>query len=127
MTRSLSLSIFLLALVCRVAFAQGDQPRDTYLVAQMTKYHIPGMSLAVVRDGTLVAVKGYGLTNVELSVPASPASVYMIGSVTKQFTAAAIMMLVEDGKLAERCNPGLRRSAGRTGHQRPRGRASPVR
>jgi CubicO group peptidase (beta-lactamase class C family) len=66
----------------------------------MQREHIPGLSLAVVKDGRVVRARGYGLANVELNVPARVDSVYEIGSMTKQFTATAIMMLVEDGKLS---------------------------
>ena len=48
----------------------------------------------------MVLAKGYGLANVELDVPAAANTVYEILSVTKQFTAAAILMLVEEGKIA---------------------------
>src|SRR4051812_7784993 len=65
----------------------------------MAALHIPGLSLAVVRDGKVIKAQGYGLANLELKVPATKASVYEIGSTTKQFTAAAIMLLVEDGRL----------------------------
>jgi CubicO group peptidase (beta-lactamase class C family) len=53
-----------------------------------------------VRNGEVVKAKGYGLANVELNVPASAETVYQSGSTGKQFTATAVMMLVEDGKLA---------------------------
>ena len=65
----------------------------------MQKRHFPGVSIAVVRDGQVVCSKGYGLANVELSVPATEKTVYQLASVTKTFTAAAIMMLIEEGKL----------------------------
>jgi D-alanyl-D-alanine carboxypeptidase len=52
-----------------------------------------------VQDGKVVLAKGYGLANVELSVSASENTVYQLASVTKTFTATAIMMLVQDGKL----------------------------
>jgi CubicO group peptidase (beta-lactamase class C family) len=48
----------------------------------------------------LTKAKGYGLANVELNVPATEHTVYQWASVTKQFTAAAILMLADDGKLA---------------------------
>jgi D-alanyl-D-alanine carboxypeptidase len=72
---------------------------DAYLQAEMEKRHIPGLSVAVVSDGKVLFASGYGLANVELSVPATPASVYKIGSITKPFTATAIMMLAEEGKI----------------------------
>ncbi len=73
---------------------------DEYVQAEMKKRHIPGLSIAVVQNGEVLLAKGYGLANVELSVPATAETVYQIGSITKQFTATAIMMLVEDGKLS---------------------------
>src|SRR5512141_372407 len=54
----------------------------------------PGVSVAVARGGKIIYAKGYGLASVELSVPATPDTVYRIGSITKQFTAAAVMQLV---------------------------------
>lgn len=59
----------------------------------------PGGAAIVVRDGQVVLRKAYGLANVELGVPLTPDSVFELGSVTKQFTAAAILMLVEQGKV----------------------------
>lgn len=59
----------------------------------------PGAAVLVVLDGQPVLRKGYGLANVELGVPVSPDMVFEIGSVTKQFTAAAILLLQERGQL----------------------------
>jgi CubicO group peptidase (beta-lactamase class C family) len=59
----------------------------------------PGASAIVVRDGQVVLRKGYGLANLELGVPNTPETVFELGSVTKQFTAAAILMLAEQGKI----------------------------
>ncbi len=60
----------------------------------------PGVTVIVVRKGQVVHRAGYGLANIELGVAAKPDHVFRIGSVTKQFTSAAIMMLAEEGKLA---------------------------
>src|SRR2546427_1423946 len=73
---------------------------DDYVKAEMQRQHIPGLSLAVVRDGQIVLAKGYGLANVELQVPAKPETIFQSGSMGKQFTATAVMMLVEAGKLS---------------------------
>src|SRR5689334_2109386 len=73
---------------------------DDYLNTEIAAKHIPGLSLAVVRDGKVEKLSAYGLANIELSVPASPQTVFQIQSVTKTFTATAILMLVEEGKLA---------------------------
>ena len=72
---------------------------DDYVSARMRQLHIPGLSLAIVRDGRVTKAQGYGLANLELRAHATKDTVYEIGSNTKQFTAAAIMMLVEDGKI----------------------------
>jgi CubicO group peptidase (beta-lactamase class C family) len=66
----------------------------------MQQRKIPGLSLAVVRNGEIVKAKGYGLSNVELNVPATPETIYQSGSVGKQFTATLVMMLAEEGKLS---------------------------
>src|SRR5258706_516100 len=88
----------LYSLIPYPAGAQTDQV-DAYIKAEMEKRHVPGISVAVVRDGKVVLAKGYGLANVELGVPATADTVYEIGSITKQFTATAIMILVEEGKI----------------------------
>jgi CubicO group peptidase (beta-lactamase class C family) len=66
----------------------------------MQRQHIPGLSLLIAKDGKIVSAEGFGLANVELEVPAKPETVYQSGSVGKQFTATAVMMLVEQGKIA---------------------------
>jgi D-alanyl-D-alanine carboxypeptidase len=73
---------------------------DDYAKAEMQRQHIPGLSLAVIKDGKSIKVEGYGLANVELNVPARPETVYKIGSVSKQLIAAGILILIEDGKLS---------------------------
>jgi len=65
----------------------------------MLTQHIPGVSLLVNKDGKIALVKGYGLANVEEHVAVKPDTVFQSGSVGKQFTATAVMMLVEEGKL----------------------------
>lgn len=78
--------------------AHADKVDDDVKV-QMQRRRIPGLSLAVIKDGKLVKAKGYGFASLELKVPATPETVYQLCSVTKQFTATAIMLLVQDGKL----------------------------
>ncbi|HEU4602225.1 MAG TPA: serine hydrolase domain-containing protein [Steroidobacteraceae bacterium] len=72
---------------------------DRYVTAQMAKQHIPALSLAVLKNGTPAKLKGYGLANVELEVRATPETVYQIGSMSKQFIAAGIVLLSDEGKL----------------------------
>ena len=59
----------------------------------------PGCALGVYRDGQIAYAKGYGLANVEENVPITPKSVFDIGSTSKQFTAASILLLEKQGKL----------------------------
>ena len=94
------ITVFTIALVFGAATLVKADEIDRYIETQMRNLHIPGVSLAVVRGGRIVKAKGYGLANIEAKSPAAPDSVYEIGSLTKQFTAAAIMLLVEDGKIS---------------------------
>ena len=65
----------------------------------LKRSNVPGISLAVVKAGKMVKAQGYGLANLEWNVPATPETVYQLASVTKQFTATAVMLLVEEGKV----------------------------
>jgi CubicO group peptidase (beta-lactamase class C family) len=60
----------------------------------------PGCALGVMRDGRLAYAKGYGLASVELGIPITPTTVFDLGSVSKQFTALAVVLLAQDGKLS---------------------------
>ncbi|MCW4462239.1 beta-lactamase family protein [Sphingomonas sp. BT-65] len=73
---------------------------DAYVARQMESQHVPGLSLAVIDRGRVVKLKSYGRANLELNTPMTPDSVIDIGSLTKSFTAAAIMLLVQDRKVA---------------------------
>ena len=79
--------------------AQADQV-DTYLKSQMREHRIPGLTLKIIRDGKTIKTAAYGLANVELNVPTKPETVFEIGSITKQFTAAGILLLAQEGKLS---------------------------
>jgi CubicO group peptidase (beta-lactamase class C family) len=74
-------------------------PVDTYIQAEMANQKIPGFALLVSRAGKVIRTQGYGLANVELQVPVKPETIFQSGSVGKQFTATAIMILVEEGKI----------------------------
>ena len=65
----------------------------------MREQHIPGIGLAVVRNGKIAKANGYGMANVEVRTPVSPKTIFEAGSISKQFTATAIMVLAEEGKL----------------------------
>jgi len=65
----------------------------------MNRQRLPGLALLVSRAGQVVRAQGYGLANVELQVPVKPETIFQSGSVGKQFTATAVMILVEEGKI----------------------------
>lgn len=91
--------VLLLSTTC-LAQEPFEKQLDEYLHAQMQAQQIPGVALAVVRDGKIVLARGYGLANVEHQIPVKPETIFQSGSTGKQFTATAVMMLVEEGKLS---------------------------
>jgi hypothetical protein len=76
-----------------------DAAIDEFVRAYIKRHAVPSAAIAVVHNGRIVKASGYGTANVELDVPATDRSLYEIGSITKQFTAEAVMALVEEGKL----------------------------
>lgn len=88
--------------------ALAQTPDDKNLAAAIDKVaaaavaagESPGLEVAVVKNGKPVLVKGYGYANLEQHVPVSNTSVFRVGSVTKQFTAVALLLLAEEGKLS---------------------------
>jgi len=79
----------------------GDCSMKPRVDALMQSYSgdVPGASVLVLRDGEPIVRAGYGLANVETHTPATPTTNYRLASVTKQFTAASILLLAEDGRL----------------------------
>src|SRR6202171_3506419 len=73
---------------------------DHYVDAEMRREHVPGIAVGIYSRGQILLAKGYGLANIELNVPVKAETVFQSGSVGKQFAAAAIMMIVEEGKVA---------------------------
>ena len=73
---------------------------DRVVKDAMSTYRIPGVSLAVLRDGKIILLKSYGLANVEHQIPVKPETIFQSGSIGKQFTAAAIMILAQENKLS---------------------------
>ena len=87
---------------CRDAFSQSQvmSAIDAIMEAPIKAGKVAGGSVAVVKGNDTVLVKGYGFADLELDVPTPPRATYEIGSVTKQFTAASILLLAEQGKLS---------------------------
>lgn len=88
-------------LTAQVAEPTSDQlaEMDRQIRALMTENRIPGVLIGVAARGRLIHTKSYGMADVELRVPVSDSSVFEIGSISKQFVAAATMLLVEEGRV----------------------------
>jgi CubicO group peptidase (beta-lactamase class C family) len=109
-SRPLSILLTAASAACVVAptlSAQASAPRgrvvatiDSLATTFLADGPVAGVSVAVVKGRDTILTKGYGLADVENEVPATAKTVYRIGSITKQFTSAAVMRLVDDGKLA---------------------------
>jgi CubicO group peptidase (beta-lactamase class C family) len=85
-----------------VCFAQqsADWPAlEQYVNASMKDWKVPGASVAIVKDGSVVYMKGFGVRDVRTNQPVTPDTLFDIGSCTKAFTSAAVAMLVDDGKM----------------------------
>ena len=73
---------------------------DRWIAAELEDRGVIGASLVVVRDGTTVLAKGYGVARTGTETPVDARTPFAIGSVTKQFTCALVAMLADDGRLA---------------------------
>jgi CubicO group peptidase (beta-lactamase class C family) len=69
------------------------------IFTEWNKTDVPGCALGIIKEGKLIYAKGYGLANMEYDIPNSASSVFRIGSTSKQFTAASIVLLAEKDKL----------------------------
>ncbi|HEX9901554.1 MAG TPA: serine hydrolase domain-containing protein, partial [Acidobacteriota bacterium] len=113
--RSLSVSLLLIFIISGAAASglaadsrlplppspQGDLASQIdAILAQTYKPGEPGAAVLVKKGGQVLFRRGYGLANLELNVPVEPDMVFRLGSITKQFTAVAVLMLAEQGKLS---------------------------
>jgi len=91
-------------IVVTVVLLLGQSARadrvDKYLEGQMKQHRIPGVALTIVQNGKRIKTAAYGLANLELQARTKPEMVFEIGSITKQFTAAGILLLAQEGKLS---------------------------
>lgn len=92
--------LLLCSLLVTTSLGAVSDPVDAFVLAEMGRQHIPGLALLVSRSGEPIRAQGYGFSNVELQVPVKPETIFQSGSVGKQFTATAVMMLVEEGKIS---------------------------
>ena len=85
-------------LLCLIAFGRAD-PIDDFVKAELIRTKSPSIAFGIIKDGKLVKHEVYGKANLEFDVDAKKGDRYEIGSITKQLTAMATLLLVEDGKL----------------------------
>jgi CubicO group peptidase (beta-lactamase class C family) len=87
----------LLALVARPSLADAI---DDYIRTEMAHQRLPGVALAVIREGQEPMLRTYGVSDVDLRTPVTPDTVFRIGAMSKQLIAAGIMLLASDGKVS---------------------------
>jgi CubicO group peptidase (beta-lactamase class C family) len=80
--------------------APGMEPLDTAVVTMMSRHGIPGAALAIAKDGKLVFARGYGWANLAANELVQPDTMFGVASLSKSITAAAVLKLVEQGRLS---------------------------
>jgi CubicO group peptidase (beta-lactamase class C family) len=95
-----SLFFICILIILSSAFADENSDKVDKIFANWDKPDSPGCALAIVKDGEIIYKRGYGMANLENSVPITPQSVFYIGSVSKQFVTMCIALLTQEGKLA---------------------------
>src|SRR6187549_2307983 len=104
MMKKLLASLTFVGFFATLASAQSSEPRlemkvDSIANAVLQSSGVPSASVAVVQHGRVVLTKAYGSAKLEPATPATAAMRYGIGSISKQFTASALLLLQQDGKL----------------------------
>ncbi|MCH7784639.1 MAG: beta-lactamase family protein [Bacteroidetes bacterium] len=84
--------------ICSFGQIKESQAIDS-IFTEWNKTNVPGCALGIMKEGKLIYAKGYGMANMEYDIPNSASSVFRIGSTSKQFTAACIVLLAEQEKL----------------------------
>src|SRR5687768_8715538 len=93
-------TILLLFILLTATITGWADQVDDYVKAAMEQQHVPGVSIAVIKNGKIIKTQGYGFANLELNIAVKPVTVFKIGSVSKQFLATGIMILIQEGKLS---------------------------
>lgn len=97
--------IFIFLFVSLFKFSYGQIPdslskKVDAIFADYDKTTSPGCALAILKDGKIIYKRGYGMSNMEYNIAITPTSIFHIASISKQFTAAAIVRLSLEGKLS---------------------------
>ena len=106
-TRLLIILLFFISLLSfnEVVFSQNNKESDPfkdfpeYIEKLMAQWKVPGLAIGVVKDNNVILEKGYGYRDIKKKLPVTPHTLFAIGSSTKAFTAMAISMLIDDGRL----------------------------
>jgi CubicO group peptidase (beta-lactamase class C family) len=96
------LALLLASICASPAVANDSTPPaglDEYVEREMAKWQVPGLALAIVKDGEVVIARGYGTRTLGSDEPVDEHTIFAIGSQTKAFTTAALAVLVDEGKL----------------------------
>ncbi|HRD40714.1 MAG TPA: serine hydrolase domain-containing protein, partial [Bacteroidia bacterium] len=91
-----------LSLVSMSLFAQGNFIKDSldvFVNREMKRWNMPGMAIAIVKDGKVIVAKGYGYADVAKKIPATENTVFQIASNSKAFTGTSLALLEHYGKL----------------------------
>lgn len=102
MIRSLAFAVLLAAPSMSWAqsrLAEQIDSVDAYIARVMAEQRVPGVAVAIMRNGEVVLTKGYGFADLEHRVPVTSRTVFQSGSVGKAFTVMAVLMLVDDGRV----------------------------
>ena len=102
--RPFALLFFVVLILVNSVFAQSPNAPppdlDAYVASSMKTFDVPGMAVAIVKDGKIVVAKGYGVRKLGDPTPVDEFTMFGIGSNTKAFTTAALATLVDEGKLS---------------------------
>ncbi len=98
--RSIGPAFFLTTWIALAPIATAAESADAFVGHYLKERQIPGCAIMVRHEGKVALCKGYGMANLEHDVRVTPQTIFQSGSIGKQFTAMAVMLLVEDGKIA---------------------------
>ena len=93
------LSLFFIAAIIQNNYSQLSAGFDKYVDSVLTTFNVPGISIAVVKDDNIVLAKGYGIKHIDDTAKVDAHTLFPIASNSKAFTAMALAILVDEGKL----------------------------